>query len=111
MNKGPWTGVVLGIALLPAGCAEKEQAMVAAPIESPVRAGEAEAKAGADNWEPGKDLAGTQVVVGGVSQEVPDDVAATKRKFDAVGADYEARMDALERERQKKFAEDKDFRP
>jgi hypothetical protein len=100
MNANRWATIALAIAVTATACAEKAQAPIA-----PAAAVEA------DNWEPGKDLAGTQVVIGGVSQEVPEDVATGKRKLDAVAADYESQMDELERERQKKFANDADIRP
>ncbi|MEO8160734.1 MAG: hypothetical protein ABI588_04885 [Arenimonas sp.] len=100
MSKIRWTTVALAV-VLSAACAQEQQAPVAA----------ANAPSGADNWEPGKDLAGTQVVIGGVSQDVPDDVAAAKRKLDSVEADYEAQMDELERKRQEKFSADADLQP
>lgn len=101
MNRIRCIGVALAIAVLASACVGKEKAPPA----------DTKAMAGADNWEPGKDLAGTQVVIDGVSQKIPDDAAASKRKLDAVAADYKAQMDEAERKRQTKVSADADLQP
>lgn len=94
--------LALAICAMTGACADKPQASV------PTVPAQATSE---DNWQPGKDLAGTEVVIGGVAQDVPDDVAAAKRKMDAVAADYTAQMDELERKRQEKFSADSDLQP
>lgn len=101
MNTIQCMGVALAIAILASACGDNQKAPTASE----------QAISGADNWAPGKDLTGTQVVIDGVTQTVPDDVAESKRKLDAVATDYEAQIDELERERLRRFTEDDDNRP
>ena len=92
--------IAFAVAMLVGACTERPAAAARQPPSPAV--GEA-------NWSPGKDLAATQVVIGGVVQEVPPDVLASTRKLDAVAEDYGAQMDQLEGDRQKRFSADADI--
>lgn len=56
-------------------------------------------------WEIGEDIAGKTVVIDGKQVEIPDDVAETKRKMDAVAKETLDAMDALEQRRLERFNE------
>lgn len=99
MKTARWI-LALAICAMAGACADKPQAPPAEPDTS-----------NADAWEPGMDIAGTQVVIDGEAQEIPADAAATKRKMDEVAAGYTKEMDELERKRQKNFSGDADLQP
>ena len=64
----------------------------------------------APSWEIGEDIAGKKVMIDGKEVMVPDDVADTKRKMDAVAQEKLEAMDALEKERLQRF-QDPDMKP
>ena len=94
--------LVLGLAVV--GCKQ------AAPSPPPPPAASTEA-ASDEPWEPGKDIAGTPIVLDGVAQAMPEESAEVKRKMDAVYAEQRATMDELERKRLEKFSADSDLQP
>ncbi|MCY7354276.1 MAG: hypothetical protein LH470_04215 [Lysobacter sp.] len=61
-------------------------------------------------WEIGEDIAGKKVMIDGKEVVIPDDVADTKRKMDAVAQEKLDAMDALEKERLERF-NDPDMQP
>ena len=100
MNNVLLMTVAFAVATLLAACTDKPAAAARQPPSPAV---------GEGNWSPDKDLAATQVVIGGVAQDVRPDVLASKRKLDAVAEDYEEQMDQLERDRQTRFSADADI--
>ena len=61
-------------------------------------------------WEIGEDIAGEKVVIDGKEVVIPDDVADSKRKMDAVAKEKLDAMDALEKQRLERF-NDPDMKP
>ena len=93
--------VVLATAV--AGCTDRpaQQASVPPPPPPP---------SNAPVWEIGEDIAGKKVMIDGKEVEIPDDVAESKRKMDAVAQETLDAMDALEKERLERF-NDPDMKP
>jgi len=99
------TTVVSFIAVLAAaGCTDRaaQQTSVPPPPRSPPH--------NAPVWEIGEDIAGKKVMIDGKEVVIPDDVAESKRKMDAVAQETLDEMDALEKERLERF-NDPDMQP
>ncbi len=92
--------VVLATAV--AGCTDRPAQQASVPPPPPPRK--------APVWEIGEDIAGKTVMMDGKEVVIPDDVAETKRKMDAVAQEKLDAIDALEKERLERF-NDPDMQP
>jgi len=95
--------VSLVVVLAAAGCTDRpaQEASVPPPPPPP---------SNAPVWEIGEDIAGKTVMIDGKEVVIPDDVAESKRKMDAVAQEKLDAMDALEKERLERF-NDPDMQP
>jgi len=93
----------LVVVLAAAGCTDRpaQEASVPPPPPPP---------SNAPVWEIGEDIAGKTVMIDGKEVVIPDDVAESKRKMDAVAQEKLDAMDALEKERLERF-NDPDMQP
>lgn len=103
MNTSP-VFALLSLSLLLAGCGSDTPGEAIAPSTASTTA------ANTPSWEIGEDIAGKKVVIDGKEEVIPDDVADTKRKMDAVAKEKLEAMDALEKERLQRF-NDPDMKP
>ncbi len=87
-----------------AGCTDKPAREASDPPPPPP------APSNAPAWEIGEDIAGKKVIIDGKEVVIPDDVADSKRKMDAVAKEKLDAMDALEQERLERF-NDPDMQP
>lgn len=94
------TIALLSLSSLLAGCGSGATGEAAAPA----------AATDAPSWQIGEDIAGKKVMIDGKEEVIPDDVADTKRKLDAVAKEKLEAMDALEKERLQRF-QDPDMKP
>jgi len=97
------SAVSLIAVLAAAGCTDRpaQQASVPPPAPPPINA---------PVWEIGEDIAGKEVMIDGKAVVIPEDVAETKRKMDAVAKEKMDEIDALEKERLERF-DDPDMKP
>ena len=94
---------LLSLSLLLAACGEGRDATATQSTAST-------AAADTPSWEIGENIAGKKVMIDGKEEVIPDDVADTKRKMDAVAQEKLEAMDALERARLERF-QDPDMKP
>ena len=93
--------VSLVVVLAAAGCTDRPAQEAAVPPPPP---------SNAPVWEIGEDIAGKTVMIDGKEVVIPDDVAESKRKMDAVAQETLDAMEALEKERLERF-NDPDMQP
>ncbi|MEO6226866.1 MAG: hypothetical protein ABIO61_03285 [Thermomonas sp.] len=84
------------------GCSDKPAQQASVPPPRPPSA--------APVWEIGDDIAGKTVMIDGKQEVIPDDMAESKRKMDAVAKETLDEMDALEKRRLERF-QDPDMQP
>lgn len=94
--------VSLVVALAATGCTDRPAQQASVPPPPPPN--------NAPVWEIGEDIAGKTVMMDGKEVVIPDDVAESKRKMDAVAQETLDAMDALEKERLERF-NDPDMKP
>jgi len=93
--------VSLVVVMAATGCTDRQAQEASVPPPPPRNA---------PVWEIGEDIAGKKVMIDGKEVVIPDDVAESKRKMDAVAQETLDAMEALEKERLERF-NDPDMQP